>query len=417
LRMKKRFRSLVLFCGLIFGGLQIGEVWEESYPRGVDSIPGSFLKATGRGTLNPDPYYRLGLFYQWDIRNIHLERAATCLGEAICRSPLNQEYWLHLAGVLERQGEAGKAGKALERAKGADPRSYRGDWEAGNIYLQMGQEEKARECYSRILVHYPEKSLLVFEVLGKVYGDSEALLENVVPRTSASFSRYLSYLYEKGDISAMKKVWRKGPSFGFQPDRVETIRYVDSLISRGYLAEAREAYAGRLRTEGRAGPQDDNLLINGGFEEKTVLGGGFDWKISAPAGTEVSFSIEHVWEGKSSLKISFGGKENVDFGHVFQYVAWKPNKSYLLQAKVRTRGVTTQSGIRVEVTGLGKPFHASSEVLTGDHEWKDFRVSFRVPEQCEGGVVRFRREKTEKLDRFIAGEVWIDDVRLTERPL
>ena len=412
--MKRRLGFLILLAGLIFAGLQIVSIWQDSYPLGADSIPEDFLKAIRQGSLNPDPFFRLGLFYQWDIRSADLERAVNFLREAIQRNPLNQEYWLSLAGVLQRRGEAGKAEKALEKAVAAAPQSYRGHWGAGNSFLQMGEHEKALNHYSYILAHYPEKSPLIFDVLERAYKDSEPVLERVIPKTPAAFSQYVSYLYETGNVDRVKRVWKKGPSFGFQPDRAETIRYVDSLISRGDFAEAYQAYVSRLRTEGRTVPRDGNLLINGGFEEKAGLGGGFDWRISAPPGTEVSFSPESVWEGKTSLKVSFNGKENVDFHHVFQFAAWKPNRSYMLQAKVKTRGLTTQSGIQLDVYGVGKPFYAASEVLTGDQDWKDLKVSFRTPEQSQGGVVRIRRAKTEKLDRFIEGDVWIDDVRLTE---
>jgi hypothetical protein len=42
-------------------------------------------------------------------------------------------------------------------------------------------------------------------------------------------------------------------------------------------------------------------------------------------------------------------------------------------------------------------------------------VSFRTPARSQGGVVRIRREKTDKFDRLISGTVWIDDVRLIEK--
>ncbi|MBP1717975.1 MAG: exported protein of unknown function [Deltaproteobacteria bacterium] len=405
---------MILLTGVIFAGLQIISLWQDSYPLGIDSIPEDFLKALRPHSINPDPFYRLGLFHQWDIRSMNLDQSVHFLSEAIQRNPLNQEYWLGLAAAFHRQGEPKKAGKALEKALAVAPQSYRGHWAAANILLQIGEQGKALGHYSYILAHFPEKSSLVFDVLERVYEDPEPLLEKVIPRTSAAFSRYLSYLYETGNIDRVKRVWGKGSSFGFQPDRAETIRYVDSLISRGDFAEAYRAYVSRLLAEGRTVPQDNNLLIDGGFEEGTGLAGGFDWRISAPPGTAVSFSPDTVWEGKRSLKISFNGKENVDFHHVFQFVAWKPNRSYMLQAKVRTRGLTTQSGVHLEVSGVGKPPYASSEVLTGDHDWKELKVSFRTPEQSQGGVVRVRRAKTDKLDRFIAGEAWIDEARLTE---
>ena len=412
--MKRQVGPLILLSGLFLVSLQIVSIWQDSYPLGVNSIPENFLKAIRPGTLNPDPFFRLGLFYQWDIRSLDLDRAVHFLCGAIQRNPLNQEYWLSLAGVLQRRGERGKAGKALEKAVGIAPQNYRGHWAAANILLQMGEHEKALTHYSLILAHDPEKSSRVFDVLERAYEDSDPLIERVIPKTPAAFSRYVSYLYETGNIDRVKKIWEKGPAFGFQPDRAETIRYVDFLIARGDVEEARRAYVSRLLQEGRMIPREDNLLINGGFEEKEGLGGGFDWRISAPPGTEVSVVLDGAWEGKRSLKISFNGKENVDFHHVFQFAAWKPNRSYVFQAKVRTRGLTTQSGIQLDVYGAGKLFYASSEALTGDQDWKDLKVSFRPPEQSQGGVVRIRRAKTEKLDRFIAGEVWIDDARLTQ---
>ncbi len=412
--MKKKLGLVILLAGLIFAGLKIVSLWQESYPLGVDSVPEDFLKASRRGSLNPDPFFRLGLFYQWDIGSTDLERAFHFLGEAIRRSPLNQEYWLSLAGILKRRGEAGKAEKALEKAIAAAPQSYPGHWGAANSLLQMGGHEKALGHYAFILAHYPDKSSLVFDVLERAHENSEPVIERVIPKTPAAFSGYVSYLYETGNLDRLKRVWNKGPSFGFQPDRAQTIRYVDSLISRGDFAEAYQAYVARLRMEGRTVPREGNFMVNGGFEEMPGLGGGFDWRISAPPGAEVSFSRETFWEGKMSLKVSFNGKENVDFHHVFQFAAWKPNRNYILQAKVKTRGLTTQSGIQLDVYGVGKPFYASSEVLTGDQDWRDLKVSFRTPEQSQGGVVRIRRAKTEKLDRFIEGEVWFDDVRLTE---
>ena len=34
--------------------------------------------------------------------------------------------------------------------------------------------------------------------------------------------------------------------------------------------------------------------------------------------------------------------------------------------------------------------------------------------RSQGGQVRIRRERTEKFDRLISGEVWVDDVHLSE---
>jgi len=121
-----------------------------------------------------------------------------------------------------------------------------------------------------------------------------------------------------------------------------------------------------------------------------------------------------AFEGKGSLKIVFNGKENVDFAHVYQFVPLKPNIEYVLKVNMKTQAVTTKSGLKIEVSGVGPAFYKASESLIGDNEWKELMVAFRTPAQSQGGLVRIRREKTAKFDRFISGTVWIDNFSLTE---
>jgi len=203
-------------------------------------------------------------------------------------------------------------------------------------------------------------------------------------------------------------------SLGYKSDRRETIRHIDFLISRQELAEAAQVWKARLQEEGRAVPSDGNTVTNGGFEREKVLGGGFDWRIGNVAGTEISLDHAVAFEGKNSLKIAFGGKDNVDFHHVYQYVALKPNTDYLLKTHMKTEGITTKSGLKMEVLGLGPRYYEASESLTGDTGWKELTVSFRTPALSQGGMIRVRRARTDKFDRFIAGTVWLDNVQIRE---
>jgi hypothetical protein len=156
-------------------------------------------------------------------------------------------------------------------------------------------------------------------------------------------------------------------------------------------------------------------VTNGGFEKEKLLGGGFDWKIEKVPGVEISLDPSMVFEGKSSLKIVFNGKENVDFYQVYQFVPLKPNTEYVLKANMKTKAITTKSGPKIEISGVGPAFHKESDPLIGDNEWKELMVAFRTPAQSRGGLVRVRRNRTDKFDRFISGTVWIDNVSLTEK--
>jgi hypothetical protein len=159
---------------------------------------------------------------------------------------------------------------------------------------------------------------------------------------------------------------------------------------------------------------DGNLISNPGFEIETSLGSGFDWTINQTPGAEVSMDHSVAFEGKSSLKIRFNDRENVDFHHVYQWIPWKPHTEYRLKVNMKTEGVTTQSGPRIEVSGIDSALYGVSESLTGDNDWKELRINFQTPVQSQGGLLRVRRQKTKNSDRFISGTVWIDHVRLFE---
>jgi hypothetical protein len=144
------------------------------------------------------------------------------------------------------------------------------------------------------------------------------------------------------------------------------------------------------------------------------LGSGFDWIINPTPGAEVSVDHSVAFEGKSSLKIRFNGRENIDFHHVYQWISWKPHTDYHLKANVKTEGVAAQSGPRMEVSGIDSVPYGVSESFTGDNDWKELKIAFRTPAQSQGGLLRVRRQKTKNSDRVIPGTIWIDDVGLFE---
>ena len=375
----------------------------------------TLLKAIQLNPSNPDPYYRLGLFHQWDIRSIDLQKAREYLHKAIERNPLEQSYYLDLAKVLNRMGERKESERALAKAVFVFPTSYQGRWVSGNLLLQQGDIEKTVPHFAYILENYPNQSSLVYDVLFKAIDDPDFILERVVPKDPPSVNQYLAYLYDIGDKESAKKAWGKRASYGIKNDRAETLRHIEFLINKGDLDEAFHVWKTRLREERVLLPPDGNLMTNGGFETKEVLGGGFDWRIAPAPGAEVSFDHSVASEGNSSLKIVFNGKENIDFQNVYQFVALKPDREYVLKAHMKTKSVTTKSGLKIEITGIGSPFHGVTEALTGENEWKELVISFRTPLQSRGGVVRIRREKIDKFDRYISGTVWIDDVELKEK--
>ena len=414
--MKRLFFPIliVLFSFLI--GYHILSIWRGFSFYQTNLSKERFLKAIQLIPSNPDPYYRLGLFFQWDIRNIDLKESLKYFREAIRRNPLEQQYYLNLAKVLHRTGEKSLSIQTLEKAILVFPTGYQGRWVSGNLLLQQDMPEKALPHFIYILSNFPNQTGLVYDVLLRAINDTGFILKNVVPKEPSSMNQYLAYLYDIGDKESAKKAWEARASYGVKNDRGQILRHIEFLISQGDLNEAFQAWKAGLREEGLSIPSDENLITNGGFETKEILGGGFDWKMTNVPGAEISFDHSIAFEGKGSLKIVFNGKENIDFRHVYQFVALKPSSEYVLKTHMKTKGVTTKSGIRIEISGVGPAFYGASESLIADNGWKELMIAFRTPPQSQGGVVTVRREKIDKFDRFISGTVWIDNVSLTPNP-
>ncbi|MBP1708429.1 MAG: exported protein of unknown function [Deltaproteobacteria bacterium] len=404
---------LVIFLSLAMG-YQIVTTW-----RGLDLAQNgvskdALLRATGVDPNNPLPFYKLGLLSQWSLLQGDIKESDRYFQRAIERNPFEQAYWLDLAKVFKTRGEKQGFERALENAILIFPTGYRGRWIAGNLLLQQGEVEKALQHFSYILTHYPNQSSLVYDVCGKVVDNPNFLLDNVVPRDSIALKQYLSYLYEAGDKETAKAAWEKRASFGFNPDSGEMLQHIDFLASKGEVGEAFRLWKVKLHEEGIPASSDGTLITNGGFETVKTVGSGFDWKITNVSGAEISFDPSVSFDGKRSLKIAFNGKENVDFHQVGQMVALKPDTAYCLKAAMKTKGITTKSGVRIEISGMDHALYGASESLIGDNEWKPLQITFKTPPRSQGGQVRVRRERTDKFDRLISGEVWIDDVQLTE---
>jgi hypothetical protein len=406
---------IVIFLSLAMG-YQIVAAW-----RGLDLAQNgvskeALVRAIGIDADNPLPFYKLGLLHQWSLLQGDAKESNRYFEGAIERNPFEQGYWLELARVFKARGERQEFERALDNAILIFPTGYRGRWVAGNLLLQQGEIEKALPHFSYILIHYPNQSGLVYDVCGKVVDDANFILDNIVPKDPSALKQYLGYLYETGDKETAKTAWERRAMFGFKPDPADTLLHIDFLISKGEINDAFRLWKVKLHEEGWPTSSDGRLITNGGFEMEKTVGSGFNWKIAKVNGAEVSFDNSVSFEGKRSLKIVFNGKENVDFNQVGQTVALKPDTAYRLTAAMKTKGITTRSGVKIEICGMDQALYGASESLAGDNEWKTYHVTFKTPARSQGGQVRVRREKTDKFDRLIAGEVWIDDVHLREEP-
>ena len=343
--------------------------------------------------------YRLARLYQLDMSGSE-ERIVTLYTESLERSPLFAPSWLGLAELYTESGDKEKARAALAMADSITPSSIGLLWESSMLSLSLGDNARALGKMKKVVVADPDRRERVFEICRDIGISRETILAEVV--SPEALPDYIRYLIRKDLKDDTYPAWDLAVRDGVTDEGL-SLAYVDYLIRSGDVTTAKSIWDG-LRP-GHAGPG----VWNGGFEEDTE-GRGFDWMIQTAAGVETEYDYRNKTEGDRSLRVRFTGDANVDFSHVWQIVPVKPRTHYLLVSDISTEGITTRNGVAWDVycKGMDSP----SEMYTGSVGWTESRVEFDTPPGCSYVGIRLRREKSDKLDNLISGDVWIDNVRL-----
>ena len=111
------------------------------------------------------------------------------------------------------------------------------------------------------------------------------------------------------------------------------------------------------------------------------------------------------------MLIAFTGKGNLAYQGLLQWVKVTPGVAYQARVYMKTAGITTDSGPRLQVFDTLNPhgLNAFSDQLVGTNTgWSLLSVDFKP--QVPYVTVCITRVPSQKLDNNIAGKVWVDDV-------
>src|SRR5208337_3881603 len=98
-----------------------------------------------------------------------------------------------------------------------------------------------------------------------------------------------------------------------------------------------------------------------------MLNFGFAWRIVPMEGVYAGLDTSNYHSPSHALLVQFSGNQNVFYGHVLQYRMVSPGQAYRLHAFMKTEGITTDSGPRLQVYDAYSfaALDKSTEDLTG----------------------------------------------------
>jgi Flp pilus assembly protein TadD len=403
-----------LLLSAVLIAVLIRPVVSEYYATRSSGNPLSSALAASKITNEEARYhYLVGLLYQNRSDDNHLEKAIAEYRSSLKRDPTRAFTWLALSKAYEGQGDQKRAELAIRRAAFVDRANPKIIWEAGMFYLTEGELQEAAAYFRHYLLLTSSEQDDVYTMFHAAGAKPELILAQLLPPEYEFYNRYFKFLMTYKQSTALLEVWKRRSVW--KPANADYLTYCDFLVESGRLPEAQGVwteFVQRLHPESASGDLL-NMIFNGNFEYP-IQDGGFDWKTGKADGVEVFIDKDIKKSGRSSLAARFSGKTNPGIYIVQQIVIAEPKQHYKLSGQIRTDRLTTHNGILLEVLGQNCPSLAvKSEVVTGTNDWRPLELEFTTPADCSLIKIGIKRERSEKFDNRISGDVWLDEFKMT----
>jgi hypothetical protein len=216
---------------------------------------------------------------------------------------------------------------------------------------------------------------------------------------------YLAWLMSWKRADAAKATWEALEADGNVTNELLQ-EYVHFLVSQKNVAPAALLWQRHTGLHG---------MINAGFENK-ITGNAFDWQISRRGDGKTwqgRRSYGHSLKGAKSLRVSFLGKENLFWHHIYQIVPVTPEQPYQLTYWWKCKGITTDQRPFVEIYSYdAQGLHLMGPMALRSNDWMPVTMAFTPPKDCHAVVVRLRRNESLRFDNKIEGVLWVDEFKM-----
>jgi tetratricopeptide (TPR) repeat protein len=403
--------SLVIAAVLIF---QAGEIWLASHR--LDS--GKIVIMERGVTLAPadaSAWDRLGRMRQWDFMDSDLSGAIEDYQQAVHYDPLSAHYWMDLASAYEASGDDARARDAYLRAKSVYPASAEVAFHYGNFLLREQEFPAAYVELRRAVATDPTLLPLAISRTWRSSEDVNELLDNVLPANTDAYLQALDFFASIHQGEAALAVWRRLLGLGKSFPLPRAFPFLEELIAEDRADDARSAWRAALAAAGlpHEEPADQNLIWNGKFLQE-FANGGLDWRWHPLMGVDIGFDPVGAPNGSRGVRLDFNGGSNLAVDEPAQYVPVEAGRNYHFHAFLRTEGITTESGMRFQITDPNHDgvLNVITENFMGSRPWTAVDADLTTGSTTHFLLVRLFRDPSRLFENKLEGTVWIADISL-----
>ena len=384
---------------------QVGRETPEGYERATQLDPGDARN-----------WYLLGHYWQYNVEQPDLPRAIQAYQSSLSLDPRSADTWLDLGSAFEFEGNIAEARKSFLEAKRVYPRSAEVSWRYGNFLLRQGELENAFAEIRLAVAADPKHGGEAFSRCWHADPDLDLILDRVLPANPEVYLTVIFDLAAEEQTEPALKIWSRLAALHPKLQLREAFPLVNLLIRASRMEMASRVWSEAVGFSGLSTSSDPagSVVWDGGFETGAV-GGGFAWEYPASFNSvQIRLDTREKHSGGQSLRLQFNGKRNLDFENACAIAPVRPSTAYHFSGWVRTRGLTTDEGVRFSLRSVDVP--GPRLVLTpevhGSEPWTVVEASWTSEKESHGVQICIRRNASGKLENEIRGTAWVDDVAL-----
>ena len=369
---------------------------------------------------NPEYWYRLGRYHQYNLEQPDAVTAESSYREAVELDPADTFGWLDLATAYELDGKPEKAREAYVQAKRSSPISADVAWRYGNFLLRQGELAQAYPELRSAVEADPQRAAEAFSRAYRTNPNIDELLATVLP---AKQSVYVDVIWEAlsdKQLAVAKTVWARLLLLHPHLEMRDVERFVSELLSAGEYTEARQAW-----DQGVATMNLPPLLRPAGSVvwdpsfQTGINGYAFSWQYR-PIDQGVSIDLDKAEKhsGAQSLRLSFDGKHDPNLEAACTLAIVRPSTTYHLSGWIKSQALTTEQGIAFRLHAVDGAFAPPTNTgqVAGTNPWTLVDQRWTAGSDVHRVRICVVRDASVNPDVRISGSAWVDDVNLSPEP-
>jgi tetratricopeptide (TPR) repeat protein len=372
-------------------------------------------KAIELEPYNPDYWYRRGHFQQFNLEEPDSELAGYYFRKAIALYPNYTDAWLDLGtnNELERHTEAAR--EAFLQAEHSYPSSAEVAWRYGNFLLRNDDRPQAYVKLRRAIEADPRRAAAAFSLAYRANPDIDEILGQLLPPKQSVYVDVIGLAARTNQLAVGKAVWERLLRLRPRLAIGDFTGLASGLLVAGESSEARRVWDQGVATMNLPPllePQG-SVVWDPSFETG-MYNSTFSWRyLSKTQSVNIGLDKAEKHSGSQSFRLTFDGKHNENLEPACTMVSVEPNTVYRFSGWVRTRDLTTNSGIGFRIHSVGAaPSVNQTPELHDTNPWTLLDMRWTAGPHVHQASICIMREPSDTPNMNISGSAWVDDVNL-----